>query len=186
VEFLRGQFWGPEELHAWMIFLKLSDLTFICLQMILLCTLLVLVQHALNSDLASLFEWVTSNGFTVNISKWQSMFMARRHHRHQLCSIQLLLNNNVLQLQKSVKYLGVIVDDGLTWSDRSDIYTRRAWLPWLLSTGLVCIYHLTYRLLCTMCLCYPTSLIAVWFGISVPSHYLIIFTVSELCNEIYS
>ena len=77
-----------------------------------------LVQHALNSDLASLFEWVTSNGFTMNISKCQSVFMARRHCRHQLCSIQLLLNNNVLQLQKSVKYLGVIVDDGLTWSDQ--------------------------------------------------------------------
>jgi len=79
---------------------------------------LALVQHVLNSNLASLFKWVTSNGFTVNISKCQSMFMARKHRRHQLCSIQLLLNNNVLQLQKSVKYLGVIMDDGLTWSDQ--------------------------------------------------------------------
>ena len=49
----------------------------------------VIVQDDLNSDLASLFEWVTSNGFAVNVSKSQSMLLARRCRRHQLFSITL-------------------------------------------------------------------------------------------------
>ena len=53
-----------------------------------------LVQHShkLNSDLTSLFEWVTLNGFMVNISKCQSMLFTRMHLHPQLTSIQLLLN----------------------------------------------------------------------------------------------
>ena len=78
----------------------------------------VVVQDDFNSDLASLFEWVTFNGLAVNVSKYQSMLLARRRHRHQLSSIQLLLNNNVLRVHKSVKYLGIIVDENLSWSEQ--------------------------------------------------------------------
>ena len=86
----------------------------------------VLVQDRLNSDLASLFTWVTSNGFEVNVSKSQSMLMARRHRRHQLSSMQFLMNNNVLQLHKSVKYLGIIVDEGLSWSEQIGYVRKRS------------------------------------------------------------
>ena len=114
-----------------------------------------IVQHKLNSDLASLFEWVTSNGFTVNVSKcqslflarrhraslfeWvtsngftvnvskcQSLFLARRHRRHQLSTIRLLLDNNLIQPQRSIRYLGVIVDEYLNWSDHVRSVRRRS------------------------------------------------------------
>ena len=68
---------------------------------------------------------MTSNGFEVNVSKSQSMLMARRYRRHQLSSMQFLMNNNVLQLHKSVKYLDVIVDEGLSWSEQNE-YVRRS------------------------------------------------------------
>ena len=86
----------------------------------------VSVQDHLNFDLASLFEWVTSNGFAIDVSKSQSMLLARRHRRHQLSSIQLLLNNNVLQLHKSVKYLGIIVNERLSWSEQVTYVRRRS------------------------------------------------------------
>ena len=69
---------------------------------------------------------MTSNGFTVNVSKSQSMLLARRRRRHQLSSIQFLLNNSVLQLSKSVKYLGIIVDEGLSWSEQIGHVRRRS------------------------------------------------------------
>ena len=99
----------------------------------------VLVQHTLNSDLAALFKWVTSNGFMVNISKCQSMFMARRHRCHQLSSIQLLLNNSALQTHKSVRHLGITVDDGLTWSDQVK-YVRKKSLSTLAAIHRVSLY----------------------------------------------
>ena len=46
--------------------------------------------------------------------------------RHQLSSIQFLLNNSVLQLSKSVKYLGIIVDEGLSWSEQIGHVRRRS------------------------------------------------------------
>ena len=60
-----------------------------------------LVQDKLNSDLASLFKWVTSNGFSVNISKCHSMFLAGRHYHNQLSTIRLMLNSNFIEPQRS-------------------------------------------------------------------------------------
>ena len=54
------------------------------------------------------------------------MFLARRRRRHQLSSIQFLLNNSVLQLSKSVKYLGIIVDEGLSWLEQIGHVRRRS------------------------------------------------------------
>ena len=85
-----------------------------------------LVQHKLNSDLASLFEWVTSNGFTVNVSKCQSLFLARRHRRHQLSTIRLLLDGNLIPPRRSIRYLGFIVDEYLNWSDHVKSVRRRS------------------------------------------------------------
>ena len=48
----------------------------------------VLVQAHINSDLAFLCQWATTNGFKINISKCQSMVLARRHRRCQVSSIQ--------------------------------------------------------------------------------------------------
>ena len=57
----------------------------------------------LNSDLASLFEQVTSNGLTVNIPKSQSMLLSRRHCCNQLSSLQLLLNGIVIRSQLNIQ-----------------------------------------------------------------------------------
>ena len=141
----------------------------------------VSVQDHLTLDLASLFAWVTSNGFAVNVSKSQSMLLARRNRRHQLSSMQFLLNDNVLQLHKSVKYLGINVDEGLSWSEQIRYVRRSGSLSaLLLFAESVCVYLLMFWLLCTMLLFYPTSLTAVWFGISVPSQHLKTFNLFRI------
>ena len=59
----------------------------------------VLVQAHINSDLALLCQWATTNGFRINISKCQSMVLARRHQRRQVSSIQFLINDIPLCLR---------------------------------------------------------------------------------------
>ena len=82
---------------------------------------------------------MTSNGFTVNVTKSHSMLLARRRRRHLLSSIQFLLNNSVLQLNKSIKYLGVIVDEDLSWSEQIG-YVRRRSLSALAAIHKVSLY----------------------------------------------
>ena len=53
------------------------------------------------------------------------MLLARRRRHHLLSSIQLLMNNSVLQLNKS-KYLGIVVDEGLSWSEQIGYIRRRS------------------------------------------------------------
>ena len=108
----------------------------------------VLVQDHLNFDLTSLSDWVTSNGFTVNVTKSHSMLLARRRRRHLLFSIQFLLNNSVLQLIKSIKYFGIIVDEGLSWSEQIG-YVRRRSLSALAAIRKVSLY-LSSKVLITL------------------------------------
>ena len=76
------------------------------------------------------------------------MFMARRHRHHQLSSIRLLLNNSALQIHKSVKYLGIIVDGSLTWSDQVK-YVRKKSLSTLAAIRGVSL-HLSSNVLVTL------------------------------------
>ena len=84
-----------------------------------------LIQAHINSDLASLSQWATTNGVKINISKCQSMVLARRHWRSQ-ASIKFLINNVRLLPQKCVKYLGVLVDQDLNWSQQVSHIRRKS------------------------------------------------------------
>ena len=54
------------------------------------------------------------------------MVLARRHRRSQVASIRFLLNDEPLPLQKCVKYLGVLVDQDLTWSQQVGHVRRKS------------------------------------------------------------
>ena len=84
-----------------------------------------LIQAHINSNLASLSQWATTNGVKINISKCQSMVLARRHWRSQ-ASIKFLINNVPLLPQKCVKYLGVLVDQDLNWSQQVSHISRKS------------------------------------------------------------
>ena len=83
-----------------------------------------LVQARIDSDLALLSQWATTNGFKINVFKCQPMVLSRRHQRSQADSIQFLISGVPLLPQKCVKYLGVLVDQDLYWSQQVS-YVRR-------------------------------------------------------------
>ena len=64
-----------------------------------------ILQTYLNHDLSFIFQWVTSNGFKVNVSKSQSLLLARRQRWVELSSIQIFLDGNLIQPNNCVKYL---------------------------------------------------------------------------------
>ena len=124
-------------------------------------------------DLASLSEWVTSNGFTVNVSI-QSMLLSRRRHHHQLSPIQFLLNNVFFNLTSPSNIWVLLWMRVYPGQSRLHRFVR-----WLLLAKSVRIYLLMCWLLCTMLLFY-FILTAMWFGISVPRHHLITFNMFRI------
>lgn len=85
----------------------------------------LLVQDHLNSDLASLPQWATTNGFKINISKCHAMLFARKHRKNQVSSLKFLINHESILPEKLVKYFGVYVDQDLTWSSSHVGHVRR-------------------------------------------------------------
>ena len=89
--------------------------------------------------------------------------LARSHRCHQLSSTQFLLNDNVLQHHKLVKYLGIIVDEGLSWSEQIG-YVRRRSLSALAAIRRVSLY-LSSNILVTLymqCFCFTLPHLLLW------------------------
>ena len=84
-----------------------------------------LIQARIDSDLALLSWWSTTNGCKINVSECQSVVLPRRNWRSQVDSIQFLIDDVSLLPQKCVKYLGILVDQDLNWSQQVSYLRRR-------------------------------------------------------------
>jgi hypothetical protein len=69
-----------------------------------------------NDDLESLSEWLKSNRLSLNLTKTHSMvFSTNRHLRTQ--TIPLQINGTMIDTVKCTTFLGVKIDNSLTWSE---------------------------------------------------------------------
>ena len=70
---------------------------------------------SLNEELAKLNIWLNANKLTINIAKSHYMVFRRGNRKFDLCSP--VLNNVSLERVQCTKFLGIIVDDGLKWTN---------------------------------------------------------------------
>jgi len=82
------------------------------------------VEEVLQSDLIRVSDWMIVNGFKSNIAKSVCMLIGTRQRvsRKSLC---LSLNNNELKQVTSTKYLGLYIDNHLTWHNHVDYVLKR-------------------------------------------------------------
>ena len=73
-----------------------------------------LIEKRLNIDLKRLFKWLCANKISLNLSKTEVLLF---HNVHKTINhnVRLKLNGKVLYFSHSVKYLGVYLDDLLSW-----------------------------------------------------------------------
>ena len=71
--------------------------------------------NTFNIELEKLNIWLQANKLTINVSKSHYMIFHRR--RRKIDNNNPSLNNTVLQRVNYTKFLGVIVDDGLKWTN---------------------------------------------------------------------
>ena len=73
-----------------------------------------IIKKMMNDDLKSLFSWLCANRLSLNVSKTE--FIIFRPPKMSLDDrIVLTLNNTKIFESRKIKYLGLIVDDRLSW-----------------------------------------------------------------------
>ena len=73
------------------------------------------IEKCINIDLKRLFKWLCANKISLNVSKTE-VVLFRGNHKNINYNIGLKLNGKKLTLSESVKYLGVILDQSLSWN----------------------------------------------------------------------
>jgi hypothetical protein len=80
---------------------------------------LSLILDKLQSDLNSVHDWMNENRLKLNLCKTVFMVVASPHQLSQLPHIKLQINSTAIKRVSEIKFLGVIFDDGLSWSSHT-------------------------------------------------------------------
>ena len=73
------------------------------------------LQNSVNHEMTKVMDWLTANKLSLNISKKQYMLITNKHVSTE--SFVINVNSNRIERTLTYKYLGVIVDEKLTWKE---------------------------------------------------------------------
>ena len=74
------------------------------------------IEAKLNEDLANVYKWFTDNFLSLNEKKSKFMLIGG-HQRLKSCSVSIGINGSDLERIDSFKYLGITINQNMTWSD---------------------------------------------------------------------
>lgn len=82
-----------------------------------------LLEESMNDALESIHTWMTNNGLEIAPKKTEAMMLTRKWAS---IALKLRIAGHDVSLQKSVKYLGVTLDQSLTFSPHVERVTKSA------------------------------------------------------------
>ena len=68
----------------------------------------------MNEELPKFSQWLMANKLTLNVDKTKFMIFKPRQKRTSV-KFRVILNNNVIEQVKEIVFLGLVVDEHLTW-----------------------------------------------------------------------
>ena len=83
------------------------------------------LEDKLNSDPKSLCQWFNKNFLTLNVSKCKFVLFGSQRKLHSCSQLSLKINDHFLEQKDSFKYLGVIINQNMSWSDHIEILSRK-------------------------------------------------------------
>ena len=86
----------------------------------------LIVGEKLSADLQRVAAWIGSNGLKMNITKTQAMVLSRKRRRSQEEAVRICLDGQPISKQKEVNYLGVVMDQNLSWVQHVEKVRRRS------------------------------------------------------------
>ena len=87
----------------------------------------------INAELVHVQEWLTLNQLTLNIKK-SNHIIFRTTKKQLKKSLTLKLDNKEIQRVDKTKFLGIIIDQHLTWKNHIDYITKKI----IKTTGMLC------------------------------------------------
>jgi septum formation inhibitor-activating ATPase MinD len=81
------------------------------------------VENSTNMEMNKITQWSKENKLHFNDQKSKVMLISRR--RKERKAIDIYLNNNHLEQMNKIKYLGIIIDSKLTFSEHLKYITGR-------------------------------------------------------------
>ena len=80
--------------------------------------------HIVNIELNQVSNWLKANKLSLNVKKTHFiLFHFRQRKIDQLPSV--LIDNNIIEQVKSTKFLGVVINENLTWTDHINILINK-------------------------------------------------------------
>ena len=70
-------------------------------------------------------RWVEANKLKSNVEKTQLLLLSRKQRVQKLERVEIRMNNHKIVRSKTVKCLGVLLDDGLTWKEQVQSMRKR-------------------------------------------------------------
>ena len=73
------------------------------------------IQNRLNNDLVLISNWLRNHKLHLNVSKTKVVLFGSRRALSKVQSLNVNISGKVLQQVETIKYLGVILDNCLSW-----------------------------------------------------------------------
>ena len=83
------------------------------------------LESKLNSDLATISNWFSSNLLTLNISKCNFVIFGNSRKLKLVNEVSLKVNSTVIDRSDSLKYLGVVINQTMSWSEHIDTISTK-------------------------------------------------------------
>ena len=78
----------------------------------------------LNADLKKIFDWLCFSKLSINVEKTKAMVINKRRSVPILSS-NVQINDQKIEMVDSIKYLGIIIDSGLTFQEQHETMLRK-------------------------------------------------------------
>jgi Reverse transcriptase (RNA-dependent DNA polymerase) len=79
----------------------------------------------MNEDLERIHKWLCANKLSLNVKKTKALIISRKKIKNQSDKIELSINGEKIEIVKSLKLLGIIIDDRLDWGDNTDYLCKK-------------------------------------------------------------
>jgi len=83
------------------------------------------LEKDLVDDLQGVARWVEANKLQLNVKKTKLILLSRKRRAHELKNVEVRIDDQKIERSKSVKCLGVLLDDGLTWKEQVQSVRKR-------------------------------------------------------------
>lgn len=79
-------------------------------------------ENKINSDLKNLSDWLKTNKLKLNVKKTKYIIINQRKNEN---SVEIRMDNSVLDSVKNIKYLGIVIDNKLNFKDNTDFICKK-------------------------------------------------------------